>query len=329
VDIKKSKKYGRELREEAPGSRTRGFFTDVASGVLQAPNYKNFHPTIYGLTIRMWDAIFNEIGIGPFNKHIYCSIPTYFEYERAIAAAIVAALGNESTCMLDIGASEGTFCKVVSYASKGKIKTFALDANSSMKANFDRGKKVLGCEFVHAFIAPDNTSTSYLDKTTGLEIPRYEFDQKFDCVVESMFFQFLGSEREEYVKKIKSSILNDGLFICAEKFLSNDDNYYIENEINKYKFKSFHFSEDQINQKYEEILEDDGMGMDSKQVKYEYMEELLCKYFTHVTQIWDSGNFKGYACSDSKSRLDVLLNGLPDLNSEFSTFSTPSIISPY
>lgn len=291
------------------------------------PEIANFTPLIDSPTLRAYAAIFEEIGIGPFSWHIYCSIPSYFEFERAIASAIVMTYNENGGNLLDIGASEGILCKAVAHASKGRVKATALDANFSMKRNFERGLNIAGAKFLHAAVSTEEASAEYIDVTTQEAVPNYHFKKKFECIVESMFFQFLGTEREQYVKRINKSLSNDGIFICAEKFLSEDENYYIANEKIKDEYKLKFFSAEKIEEKFERILNDDGAGMGNMQVDFMFMEALLCEHFSEVVQIWDAGNFKAYACSSNKSCLKNFLDNMSDLNSPVSTCDTPQYIS--
>ena len=81
-----------------------------------------------------------------------------------------------------------------------------------------------------------------------------------------------------------------------------------------------------MEQKKKEVLntgEDQIEGMERYMVPKNYLETKLQENFTHVEQFWDSGNFKGYIASDSKTKLDALSKNILDTNTEFSTAKTP------
>lgn len=50
--------------------------------------------------------------------------------------------------------------------------------------------------------------------------------------------------------------------------------------------------------------------MNDTMVSPGFLEGVLGLNFAHVTQFWDSGNFKGYMASDSRQALDDLLGAI-------------------
>jgi hypothetical protein len=64
-------------------------------------------------------------------------------------------------------------------------------------------------------------------------------------------------------------------------------------------------------------------------VHQETLEQTLKNNFKNVVQFWDSGNFKGYIASDSKTAADNMVSAIGDTSSEFSTTATPrKVVSP-
>jgi hypothetical protein len=63
-------------------------------------------------------------------------------------------------------------------------------------------------------------------------------------------------------------------------------------------------------------------------VHADQFEKTLTKFFPVVYQYWYSGNFKGYAASDSRQTAGRLLAALGDVNSKFSTTRVPRRVDP-
>ena len=254
-----------------------------------------------------------------------------------MANAILATYKNQDTNMLDIGASEGALPKSITELSKGKIKTVSLDPNLDMKARFDK-TPVDGAEFSDTAFSGTDIEGQPAWKEGDRQILNYKPDRQFDIVQEAMVFQFISANRTTQIARIKDLLKEDGVAIIEEKvFLPHDPNKpldginrdpnYLKNE--EYKddnYKSKFFTKAEMEQKKKEVLntgEDQIEGMERYMVPKNYLETKLQENFTHVEQFWDSGNFKGYIASDSKTKLDALSKNILDTNTEFSTAKTP------
>ena len=157
-----------------------------------------------------------------------------------------------------------------------------------------------------------------------------------------MVFQFISNDRTTQIARIKGLLKDDGIAIIEEKvFLPanpekplkgiNKVPDYIKNE--EYKddnYKSKFFTKAEMEQKKKEVLntgQDEIEGMEKYMVPKNFLEAELLDNFKYVEQFWDSGNFKGYLASDSKSNLDTLSKNILDTNTEFSTATTPIAIT--
>src|SRR5699024_9043111 len=60
-------------------------------------------------------------------------------------------------------------------------------------------------------------------------------------------------------------------------------------------------------------------GMKANQVHEAELVAELRRHFMYVAQIWDSGNFKGYAASDSEGKVIDLMNNTPDTKTKWDT----------
>ena len=248
--------------------------------------------------------------------------------QRAVAAAIAETAPGEGPVparfLLDIGASEGTFCKVISALTSGRVETRALDPNPAMEQRFHENMGVCGAYFHRAaFGGPERAGgTGWID---GEVVPYFEFHHPYDVVCEIMTFQFLFPERARHIQWIAENLTSEGCFITCEKFLSYVDEAFINNEVAKEKFKSQYFGTQQLLDKKSAVLAKKG-GMNITMAYAEDMERILSRAFRCVVQFWDAGNFKGYIAAHSDIPVRRFLNSLIPLNSLYSTVRTPRIV---
>ena len=285
------------------GEETQDFFSAVTTGTEQASDVP------YKSVLKL-DNIKDYVDArsthrGNFDDHISKSIPAYDDVQNIVGAAIVKTYQNAD--VLDIGASEGSWGKAISQQSNGKVKTVNLDMNQDMKNNFDTISQVDGATFdLNAFGS------------------NYKPNKKFDVIHEGMLFQFISKARNSQIKEVKRLLKKDGVFVSEEKFITND--YYV-NEFNKDNYKNYYFTEEQLIDKAKKIVLSGGLdeaeGMMGNQVTLAEMDKVLKSNFKFVVQFWDSGNFKGFAASDNKKKLNALIDNMEDTHSEYSTVRTP------
>ena len=305
--IRKSKDGGGTDKSFEPdtgtGEETQDFFSAVTSGTEQASDVP-YKPILQLDNIKDYvDA--RSSHRGNFDDHIAKSIPTYDEVQNVVGAAIVKTYKNAD--VLDIGSSEGSWGKAISQQSNGKVKTVNLDMNQDMKNNFDTISQVDGATFdLNAF------GSNYKPK------------KKFDVIHEGMVFQFISPSRNAQIKEVKRLLKKDGVFVTEEKFITNDFNI---NEANKDNYKSYYFTKDDLINKKQKIKVNGGIdqqeGMIANMLTLAEMDKVLKGNFKFVVQFWDSGNFKGFAASDNKNKLNALIDNMEDTHSEYSTVRTP------
>ena len=306
------------------GRKTSSFFTDVSAG--RKGKQDTGEPYTPVITISGDVAKFAEVRKkyrGNFDNHIATSIPGFDELQSIVGNAITKYLSKGGT-VLDIGASEGALIKAVSELSGGKIKTVALDPNVTMAEHFNR-TPVRGSSYVvEAFGSADEAGKIAWDEGNT---PIRFFDpkgQKFDFVHEAMVFQFISADRNAQVARIKELLNPEGLVVMEQK-LANRGDVWRANEAKKDAYKSKYYSPEEMEAKRIEVLEggDKVEGMNDKMVTTWELEEALAKNFTHVTQFWDSGNFKGYVAGDSRSAINRFVANLANTGTEYSTVKTP------
>lgn len=311
-----------DQRKDGPDKRdtflkSNKFFASVTEGRRGTPNWRGYSPVInLGQPAKALQDTRKKY-IGNFDRHIATSIPGYFEVQPAVADAIVKSLGSGR--VVDIGASEGSWGKAISSASDGKIQTVSVDPNNSMEQTFMDQPQAPGATFVNAPFGEGWTDPD------GTVVEPFSPGEKFDYAHEGMTFQFISNDRGTHIGQVKEVLKPDGVALFEEKFYreSDDDAQWAENEAKKDLFKDQYYDEKELAEKSEEVL----VGMHKNQVSAEQFENMLRDNFGHVAQYWDSGNFKGYAASDSKENLEKFTGSLSDLNSEFSTVKTPVDIS--
>lgn len=220
---------------------------------------------------------------------------------------------HEDMLVYDIGGSEGGFVKAITESSKGAIESINLDPNPDMK-EVHEASPVKGSEFVQeAFYE------SFEDK--GVTYKKHVPERKADVVHESMVFQFITPKRAAFIKEIKDNYLKeDGIFLTEEKLIPSSEDQWRLNELKKNEYKSQYYTQEQLQQKTEEVL----VGMKKNQtMEEEYVRELK-KSFKYVQPYWSAGNFKGYIATDSKQKLDEFMKRL---GGEIQYSGTPTLMA--
>lgn len=206
---------------------------------------------------------------------------------------------NEKPLIYDIGGSEGGFVKTITEMSDGNISSINLDVNPDMQAAHENSP-VKGSEFVReAFYE------SFEDD--GVTYKKHVPKEKADVVHESMVFQFISPKRDGFVKEVKDNyIKEDGVFLTEEKLIPSDEKTWLDNEREKDQYKLQYYAQEQLDKKSEEVL----VGMKKNQTLEADYVRTLKNNFKYVVKYWDATNFKGYAASDSKEKLDAFMDNL-------------------
>ncbi len=262
---------------------------------------------------------------GNFDEHIAKSIPGFRETQIKTGNAIVRVYPQGAE-VLDIAASEGSYGKTISALSGGKIKTTSLDPNPDMAKFFDLKSKVSGATY-------DTSAFLHGFDDGGTHVPAYKPAKRFDVVHESMGFQFISPERGAQIAEAKRLMKPDGVMLTEQKVLNGN---WAANEAHKdANYKSKYFSGEDLAKKNKIVgfqqseQETKKVGMLDNMVHDTALEGVLAQNFKHVTQYWDSGNFKGYAASDNPEALQKLVGNMGDLKTDYSTVPTPrKVFSP-
>ena len=306
------------------GRRFASFFSDVSAGNKgRQGKGKPYTPVI---TLSGDAAKFAEVRKkyrGNFDNHIATSIPGFNEVQSVVGNAITKYLGKGGA-VLDIGASEGALIKSISELSGGKIETVALDPNFKMAEHFNR-TPVKGSRYVvEAFGSADEAGKLAWNEDAGNVNFFDPKGQKFDVVHEAMVFQFISNARNAQIARVKELLTPEGLVVVEEK-VGNRKDIYLSNEAKKDAYKSKYYTPEEMETKRLEVLGggDKVEGMTELQVSAWELEQSLAKHFTHVTQFWDSGNFKGYVAGDSRSAINRFVANLANTGTEYSTVKTP------
>lgn len=327
---------GEVASQKDKGRAKTQFFSDVAEGERDKPIDSALKPQIpeFQRTIEDPETRYGRYHqeyqqhTGHFDDHIALSIPGYRDFQYAIGMAVLDTFDQAST-MLDIGASQGSQAKTITSLSDGRIKTISLDPNQHMAKTFREISEVPGAEFSMTALGMgpgEKGDVSWTEKSiegetseTGeVEVAIENFDEAgrtFDVVQESMVFQFIDNDRKTHISRMAELVSEDGLAIVQEKVHTNR---FKINEKLKDTFKKRSFAEEDLTKKKQDTLE----GMHRNQVHQSQLERVLRQNFDHVVQIWDSGNFKGYAASNSMSTLSEFTSNLPDTTTEFDTRRT-------
>jgi hypothetical protein len=285
------------LQQNKTGA-TQAFFSDVVTGKSDKFKPKKAWSPIVSFTDN--EAAFRNVYEkykGNFDEHIATSIPTFRETQIKVGAAL-SALYNQGGVIYDIGGSEGGFVKAITESSEGRIKSINLDVNEDMQAAHNN-RPVDNSLFVNeAFLE------SYTDEQTGKTYERHVPQEKADVVHESMVFQFISPEREQFISEIKNAYLKpDGIVLLEEKIVPASEEEWKANEERKDSYKLQYYPQEALDQKKEEVL----VGMKKNQTAEADLLNALKNNFKFVAPYWNSGNFKGYAASNSKEKLDQFI----------------------
>lgn len=313
------------------GLKFRDFFSDVTRGERQQPtNIKGYAPAIKTTDSTKAFASIRQKYSGNFENHIMTSIPGYREAQDAIFVAITNTLGEAGGTVLDIGASEGAALKAIAQANP-KIKGVALDPNPAMRDTFIKkgGTKNVDYALAAFGTAKDAGKDAWVEDD-GTKIKFFDpKGQTFDFIYEGMVFQFISNERKAQLGRAKEMLAPDGVLVIQEKF-GGPKAQYDANEAKKDAYKALYYTPEQLEAKKQEVLQTGGdavEGMTDLQVSVAEIEAVLGGLFKNVVQIWDSGNFKGYAASDSPQKLAAFTQNLQPLDSDYATTGTPRVVS--
>lgn len=302
------------------GRSTSDFFSGVTGGTDGVPLSGSKYTPVIDLGGRSDVSGFTRRYTsfrGNFDRHIAYSIPGYQELQSIVGNAISQSF-PEGT-MLDIGASEGALAKGV--ASTSNIQVTALEPNSAMQKTFNEKPQAKGATLVPEAFGTAAQEGQVAWKEGDTEVKYFTPETAYDVVHEAMVFQFMSPNRESQITRTKELMKPDGVLIIEEKVLlkAEDSASWQANEDKKNEYKGQFFDAESLSKKAEEIL----VGMNANMRAPSAIEKILGDNFTHVTQFWDSGNFRGYIASDNAQALGTMVNNIGSTESEFSTVPTP------
>lgn len=296
---------------ENKSADTQDFFSDVVTGKSDKfKPQKSFSPILdFTSEEDKFKSVYDKYE-GKFDQHIATSIPTFRETQIKVGTALTEML-PEGSLIYDIGGSEGGFAKAITESTGGGIKTINLDPNPDMQTVHE-AKPVEGSKFVRE---------AFLEgfENDGIKYDRHIPEQKADVVHESMVFQFISPEREQFINEIKQNYLKpDGITLLEEKVVPSTEAEWKKNEEIKDSYKRQFYPQEAITQKAEQVL----VGMKTNQTAESDLVNVLNKHFEIVKPYWDAGNFKGYVASDSAEKVDTFLSKVGgEIKSDYSSTS--------
>lgn len=297
-----STKDGVEIEQLArPGENFDKFFSDVSSGKGVYQPKQPYKPILDPAPHQEF-ADARQKFLGHFDQHIQTSIPTFGDIQDRKGQALAHTFGKSGGHLLDIGGSEGSFAKALSHVTGGKVRSTVLDPNPEMKAHFDKSPV---------------TGSHYLPEG----FPHHD-GRKYDIVHEAMTFQFLHPDRAEQLSHVKKALKDDGLFLSEQKF--HTDDWAKNEELKDREHKNLYYDSGALDAKNKVVsYNQQSGGMMDNLVHHKEYEKLLKSHFAHVAQYWDAGNFKGYAASNDRKKLDTFVKHMGNVQSKFSNVDTP------
>lgn len=245
---------------------------------------------------------------GGFDTHIETSIPAFRDTQIKKIKAITD-LYKDGGLVIDLMGSEGGFGKTIT-ATNPKVRSINLDMNPDMAAAHNK-IPVKGADFVQQAFGED------VPLDDGTVVKKYVPEEKADVVHETMGFQFIKSDRKQFVDEIADNYVKpDGVVMLEEKVIPDSPQEWIDNEKKKdEQFKSKYYDKAAITKKGEEVL----VGMKGNQATEKHLLEALTSRFNHVYQYWDSGNFKGYIASNDAVKAKAMLKAIGDTKTDFTS----------
>lgn len=234
---------------------------------------------------------FNEIA-KQFDSHVRQSIPVYDEFITALRANLVRWSFERPTSIIDICGSTGKLgYDLFTEGFKGSYTNLdgspqMVEISRGFESQYPQMKSVLG-GFMASWI--DDSGTE-INEVNPLSI---NGGKKYDVALELLGFQFFTQTRLPAIKEMKRIA---EVNIYCEKFSDCNSLRWQAHELLKDQFhKSKYFTEEQIKQKRENVLQDMG------EYCYDYKEfrHLLDSEYQYVLPIYHAGNFAAYICSDS------------------------------
>jgi len=277
--------------KEAAAPQDFATFFDQAARGQHAPGQWLAPPTFSQQAPQQFYDAWNQHA-GPFDRHIETSIPGYREAQARKGAALAAALGPRAR-VLDVGSSTGAFGKALSQA--GGLSTVSLDPSEGMAESWGATPAPAGAEFAQGAFWQGFGSS-----------PRYEPQGSFDCVNESMTFQFISPDRGPLIAEAKQHLRPGGLLICDEKVTGAG---WAENEATKDAWKGQFYDQEQVAQKEQQVGQGGGL-MAENLVTEQTLASELRSAFADARPYWRQGNFVGYAASDDPETLSRFMRAM-------------------
>lgn len=303
-------------------------------------DFKDFFSQVtrgeFGMSDVPWEPILPLEGLEPFldqyaqvsgnfAAHIAKSIPAFQEVQLKTGNAVAQTLPPGSR-VLDIGASEGNWGKAISAATKGGVQTVSLDPNPDMQNTFNSKPAIPGATYeLKSF------QYGFDDPAMGAVQPLAP-QGDFDVVHEAMAFQFITPDRAGNIAEVKRHLKPGGVALIEEKVFN--DAWDANEQKKDAEYKSRYFTPQALQDKdkmvgFQQDKQETGtVGMLDNMVSQQALEDALLGNFRYVVQYWDSGNFKGYAASDDRAKLDAIVGAIADTSSPFSTVATPRMVTP-
>ena len=151
------------------------------------------------------------------------------------------------------------------------------------------------------------------------------FSKGFDVIYEDTTFQMYDTDREKQIEFVVQNLKSDGLFICLEKCLHDDDDEYQKREDQKdLMFKTRFYSKLQLSEKEETIVKTMRQG----QVTVSRLNKAIKGSLKHSKLIWNSCNFYIIAASNDLKKLEFFMDllGPPCIRSEFEYENIPATL---
>lgn len=254
-----------------------------------------------------------------FALHAAASIPYLAEGDCRLGAAILR-YAKEKNCPLslqEIAGANGAFSKTLVDLSKGKISTLT---NSATHGNYLEFLKIRP-EGSYFWDGPFYEITPQILKKGELTI----FEKGFDIIYEHVVFQMYSANRAEQIEFVSQNLKSDGILVLLEKNSQLDIEEYLRRELKKDDdFKSKYFSETQLKEKREKILN----TMESGQITLDELTSAISIQFKFSLNVWNSCNFNLVIASNNQNNLEKFVSHMtyPCMPDDFCFEEIPQIL---
>jgi tRNA (cmo5U34)-methyltransferase len=311
VTLEEIEDYKRQARATAPRTnKLLPVFAEIALGRASRPDVADPIPDHILLsrdidTLRFALHVVNYTGI--FHRHLNASVPYFGEEQCRLGLAIanyaihVRNLHERAARLWSFGSAEAPMARAAVRYAEGDLKAHCSSENPEnfldLRARPEAGISIESGPFYDLTHEPFAALSELQPHNV-----------RYDLIFEHTCFQMHHPDRRAPIAIINDRLTDDGILLIYEKLLDPDVDAYQRREKEKdVRFKSKYFSDAEIGLKKDQILGD----MERCQAHHGQLMDAINSVARYIVMVWRSGNFMGFAASNSETNLQHFVSLLP------------------